>query len=200
MKRIILLVLLSFCVFLASASFAAVTGAEAPKGEEPLLITNAGQGPGGKMGRLLVARAEVVENLIYNAEPKPKDIAAGGYKTILVVIGSSAKGLGASGITVDQEIERVHALLAKAKELNIRIIAAHIEGKARRGNPGSADERSIDAVLPYASHIVVNKDGDLDKKFTRFAEEHDIPISYLDNAMDLNAFAKTMYARPSCPK
>ena len=43
---------------LGSFAFAAVTGAEAPKGEEPLLITNAGQGPGGKMGRLLVTRAE----------------------------------------------------------------------------------------------------------------------------------------------
>ncbi len=183
------------CLLFASVSFAAVTGAEAPKGEEPLLITNAGQGPGGKMGRLLVARADVVEQLTYNAEPKPEDIAGGGYKTILVVIGSSAKGLGASGITIDQEVDRLHAIMEKAKELNIQVVAAHIEGKARRGKPGSADERSIDAILPYAAHIVVNKEGDLDKKFTRFGEEHNIPVSYLDNAMDLNAFAKTMYAK-----
>ena len=109
------------CLLFASVSFAAVTGAEAPKGEEHLLITNAGQGPGGKMGRLLVARAEVVEQLTYNAEPKPEDIAAGGYKTILVVIGSSAKGLGASGITIDQEVDRLHAIMEKAKELIAQI-------------------------------------------------------------------------------
>ena len=114
------------------------------------------------------------------ADDRLEDIAAGGYKTILVVIGSSAKGLGASGITIDQEVDRLHAIMEKAKELNIQVIAAHIEGKARRGKPGSADERSIDAILPYAAHIVVNKDGDLDKKFTRFGEEHSIPVSYLD--------------------
>ena len=71
------------CLCLGSAAFAAVTGAEAPKGDEPLLITNAGQGPGGKMGRLLVTRAAVVKELTYNAEPKPDDLAAGGYKTML---------------------------------------------------------------------------------------------------------------------
>lgn len=184
-----------FVLTLGSFAFAAVTGAEAPKGEEPLLITNAGQGPGGKMGRLLVTRSEAVKDMTYNAEPKPEDLEKGGYKTMLVVIGSSAKGLGASGITIDQEIERLNAMMAKAKELKIQIIAAHIEGKARRGKPGSADERSIDAILPGADHVVVNKEGDEDGKFTKFAEEHKIPITYLDSAMDLNAFAKAMYGR-----
>lgn len=147
------------------------------------------------MGRLLVTRSEAVKDMTYNAEPKPEDLEKGGYKTMLVVIGSSAKGLGASGITIDQEIERLNAMMAKAKELKIQIIAAHIEGKARRGKPGSADERSIDAILPGADHIVVNKEGDEDGKFTKFAEEHKIPITYLDSAMDLNAFAKAMYGR-----
>ena len=137
MKKVYGLILLFLCF--GSAAFAAVTGAEAPKGEEPLLITNAGQGPGGKMGRLLVTRAAVVKELTYNAEPKPDDLAAGGYKTMLVVIGSSAKGLGASGITIDQEVDRLNAMMAKAKELKIQVIAAHIEGKARRGKPGSAE-------------------------------------------------------------
>ncbi len=192
-KMFSLFVVLHLC--LGSVAFAAVTGAEAPKGEEPLLITNAGQGPGGKMGRLLVTRAAVVKELTYNAEPKPDDLAAGGCKTMLVVIGSSAKGLGASGITIDQEIDRLNALMAKAKELKIQVIAAHIEGKARRGKPGSADERSIDAILPFASHIVVNREGDADGKFTEFGKQHNIPVSYLDNAMDLNEFAKKMYAK-----
>ena len=194
MKKILSLCFILSLLFVSSA-FAALSGAEAPKGEEPLLITNAGQGPGGKMGRLLVTRADVVKELTYNAEPKPEDLEKDGYKTILVVIGSSAKGLGASGITIDQEVDRLALLMEKAKEMGIPVIAAHIEGNARRGKPGSADERSIDVILPFASHIVVNKDGDQDKKFTFFAEKHSIPITYIDNAMDLNAFAKGMYSK-----
>lgn len=197
MKKISLSLLLTMllCLALAACSFAAVTGAEAPKGDLPLLVTNAGQGPGGKMGRLLIRRAKAVDDLTYNAEPKPEDLVAGGFKTMIVVIGSSAKGLGASGITIDQEIVRLDAMMAKAKELGIQVIAAHIEGKARRGKPGSADERSIDAIIPLADQIVVNTEGDTDGKFTNLAKEKNIPITYLDSAMDLGEFVKTMYAK-----
>ena len=197
MKKISLslLVIMLLCLALSACSFAAVTGAEAPKGSLPLLVTSAGQGPGGKMGRLLIRRAKAVDDLTYNAEPKPEDLVAGGFKTMIVVIGSSAKGLGASGITIDQEIVRLDAMMAKAKELGIQVIAAHIEGKARRGKPGSADERSIDAIIPLADQIVVNTEGDADGKFTNLAKEKNIPITYLDSAMDLGEFVKTMYAK-----
>jgi hypothetical protein len=147
------------------------------------------------MGRLLISRAGV-KNLTYNAEPQPEDLEAGGFKTMFVVIGSSAKGLGASGITIDQEIARLEKITAKAKDLGIQIVAAHIEGKARRGKSGSADERSIDAILPHASHIIVMKEGDdIDQKFTNFGKEHDIPVTYLDAALDLVEAAKAMYAQ-----
>lgn len=197
MKKFSLLtaVAAAFGVIMAAQAFGAVTGAPAPKGQEPLLITNAGQGPGGKMGRLLVMRTKAVAKMTYNAEPKPEDLASGGYKTMLVVIGSSAKGLGASGITIDQEVARLDTMMAKAKELGIQVIAAHIEGKARRGKPGSADERSIDAIAPLAQHIVVNKEGDEDGKFAKLAAEKKIPLTYLDSAMDLGEFVKAMYAK-----
>lgn len=191
----VLAILVVTSLAFASCSFGAVTGAEAPKGSTPLLVTNAGQGPGGKMGRLLIRRSKAVEDMTYNAEPKGEDLVSGGYKTMIVVIGSSAKGLGASGITIDQEIERLDSMMAKAKELGIQIIAAHIEGKARRGKPGSADERSIDAIIPLADQIVVNKEGDADSKFTNLAKEKNIPITYLDSAMDLGTFVKEMYTK-----
>lgn len=187
---------LVFCLATGSDADAAVSGAALPKGSEPLLITNAGQGPGSKMGRLLMARAGVVKQMVHEAEPLPADLEKGGFKTMVVVIGSSAKGLGASGITIDQEVERLDKLMEKAKTLKIQIIAAHIEGKARRGKPGSADERSIDAILPYASHIIVVKDGDdVDSKFTDFGKAKKVPVTYLDSALDLEAATKAMYAK-----
>ena len=190
-----LLVVTILALAVSSCAFGSVTGAPAPAGQKPMLLTNAGQGPGGKMGRLLIRRAKAIDDFTYHAEPKPEDLVAGGFKTMIVVIGSSAKGLGASGITIDQEIERLDAMMAKAKELGIQIIAAHIEGKARRGKPGSADERSIDAIIPLADQIVVNKEGDEDGKFTTLAKEKNIPITYLDSAMDLGIFVKSMYTK-----
>lgn len=195
-KFAIAMTALIFCLVTGGAANAAVSGAALPKASEPLLITNAGQGPGSKMARLLMVRANVVSEMAHEAEPQPADLVKGGFKTMVVVIGSSAKGLGASGITIDQEVERLDKLMEKAKALKIQVIAAHIEGKARRGKPGSADERAIDAILPYASHIIVVKDGDdVDHKFTDFGKSKNIPVTYLDAALDLEPATKAMYAK-----
>ena len=128
MKKFILLLIV--CAFLivgyTGSALATILGAEPPKAEEPLLITNAGQGPGGKMARLLVIRSKAVEDWTYNSEPWEKDLSEKPYKTLLVVIGSSAKGLGASGITIDDEVNRLTLMIKEAKRLNMQIIAIQI--------------------------------------------------------------------------
>jgi len=195
MKKLILFLLLS--VFLVTAyagsALALVSGAEPPKAGQPLLITNAGQGPGGKMARLLIIRSKAVEDWTYNAEPWEKDLNEKPYKTLLVVIGSSAKGLGASGITIDDEINRLNAMIAEAKKLGMQIIAAQIEGKARRDNAGGPNERSIDAIAPFADHIIVKTDANADGRFTKIAEEKQIPLTLIDETIDFIKVVEKMY-------
>jgi len=182
------------CVVFSVSSFAKITGNEPVKAGEPLLITNAGQGPGGKMARLLVIRSQVVEEWTYNAEPEPEDIEGKGYKTMLVVIGSSSKGLGASGITIDDEIERLNRMIEKAKELDIQIIAAQIEGKARRDREGGPNERSINAIAPHADYLIVKEDADFDGKFTKIAEENKVPMTVIEDTIELTEVIKAMYS------
>ncbi len=174
---------------------AAISGAPPVKGQTPLLITNAGQGPGAKMSNLLVRRSGAVSDFDYSAEPKPADLKAKPYKTMFVVIGSTAKGLGASGITIDQEIERLTAVMAEAKTLKIQIVAILLEGKARRGKPGGADERCIDAIAPLASYLVVKKDGNEDGRFDVIAKKSGAPLTIIDDAMDFGEVVKLMYAK-----
>ena len=192
-----LLIFLFLCLLIISwysvSVLALLSGAEPPKAYQPLLITNAGQGPGGKMARLLVVRSKAVEEWTYNAEPWEKDLSEKPYKTLLVVIGSSAKGLGASGITIDDEIARLEIMIKEAKRLNMQIIAAHIEGTARRDNAGGPNERSIDAIAPFADYIIVQKDGNADGKFTKIAEENNIPLTIIDNTLDLIQVIEKMY-------
>lgn len=173
----------------------AVSGAAPVKGQVPLLITNAGQGPGAKMARLLVQRTGVVTDFDYNAEPKPADLKTKPYKTLMVVLGSTAKGLGASGITVDEEIERLNAMIAEAKKLKIQIVAVLLEGKARRGKPGGADERCIDAIAPFANSLVIKKDGNEDGRFDVIAKKTGAPLTLIDDAMDLGDVVKAMYGK-----
>jgi len=178
-----------------SPARAAVTGAAPVKGQQPLLITNAGQGPGAKMVRLLVQRTGVVADFDYNAEPQPADLKAKPFKTLMVVLGSTAKGLGASGITIDQEIERLNAMIAEAKKLKLQIVCVLLEGKTRRGKPGGADERCIDAVAPFANYLVVKKDGNEDGRFDAISKKTGAPLTFIDDAMDFGEVVKAMYAK-----
>jgi hypothetical protein len=183
-------------VLAASAGIpAAVSGAKPPKGSLPLLITNAGQGPGAKMSRLLVQRTGVVTDFDYNAEPKVADLQKKSYRTMFVVLGSTAKGLGASGITIDEEIARLNAMVAEAKKQKIQVVAILLEGKARRGKPGGADERSIDAIAPFAQYLVVKKDGNEDGRFDAIARKTGAPLTLIDDAMDFGDVVKQMYAK-----
>jgi len=179
----------------AASAEAAVSGAAPVKGQLPLLITNAGQGPGAKMSRLLVQRTGVVTDFDYNAEPQPADLKTKPYKTLMVVLGSTAKGLGASGITIDQEIDRLNAMIAEARKLKIQIVAVLLEGKTRRGKPGGADERCIDAIAPFANYLVVKKDGNEDGRFDAIAKKTGAPLTFIDDAVDFSEVVKAMYGK-----
>jgi hypothetical protein len=174
---------------------AAVSGAAPVKGRQPLLITNAGQGPGAKMSRLLVQRTGAVADFDYLAEPQPADLKAKPYKTLMVVLGSTAKGLGASGITIDQEIDRLNAMIAEAKKLKLQIVGVLLEGKTRRGKPGGADERCIDAIALFAHYLIVKKDGNEDGRFDAISKKTGAPLTVIDDAIDFAEIVKKMYAK-----
>ncbi len=173
----------------------AVSGAKPVKGQAPLLITNAGQGPGAKMARLLVQRSGAMTDFDYNAEPREADLRKRPYKTLMVVLGSTAKGLGASGVTIDQEIERLTAMMAEARTLKIQVVVVLLEGKARRGKPGGADERCIDLVAPLAHYLVVKKDGNEDGRFDAIAKKTGAPLTIIDDAVDFGDVVKGMYGK-----
>jgi hypothetical protein len=193
-RSCLLLVIMALSVSVAAVQ-AAVSGAKPVRGSLPLLITNAGQGPGAKMSRLLVQRTGVITDFEYNAEPKVADLQKKSYKTMFVVLGSTAKGLGASGITIDEEIVRLNAIMAEAKKQKIQVVAVLLEGKARRGKPGGADERCIDAIAPFAQYLVVKKDGNEDGRFDAIAKKTGAPLTLIDDAMDFSEVVKQMYAK-----
>lgn len=199
MKKLLLLIVITTCliVSLSHGILAKISGAEVQPMAVPMLITNAGQGPGGKMGRLLVSQSKTItlnQDFWYNAEPDVEDLRERPYQTLMVVIGSSAKGLGASGITIDQEITRLERMIGETKRLGLYLIAVHLEGGARRGKPGSADERSIDAIAPFADYLIVAKESDQDGRFTKIASDKQIPLTFIDSAIDFMQVAKIMFA------
>ncbi|HPB86901.1 MAG TPA: DUF6305 family protein [Thermotogota bacterium] len=107
------------------------------------------------------------------------------FKTFLIAIGASLKGMGASGLSVDDEVNRIKALIAYAEEKGIKILGMAIGGEIRRGLPGSLNEIMIDIVAEHCDVIVVTSDSNLDKRFTNIAKEKNIEFVEVESAFDL---------------
>jgi hypothetical protein len=107
------------------------------------------------------------------------------YKTILIAIGASLKGMGASGLSVDSEVSRIKALIEYAKSKGIKVLGMAIGGDIRRGLPGSPNEVMIDIVAPFCDMIVVTSDTNMDKRFTQIAKDNNIEFIEVESAFDL---------------
>ena len=192
---IVALIILSSIPFLGVAE---ISGDEPLVFETPFMITNAGQGPGGKMGRLLIKQAKALEldkDFFYVDVPYEEDVTEKPYSCIVIVIGSTDKGLGATGITIDEEIDRVNRVISAAKEAEVPVVAVLLEKDKRSDIPTNANERCIDAVCPGSAMMIVIKDGNQDGRFDKLKEEYDIPLVLIDSAMDFGELSKTMFIK-----
>ena len=199
MKKILSFVLM-MCVLMTIPmfAFAAVSGDEPLTIGTPFMITNAGQGPGGKMGRLLVSRAGTLtedEDLYYVDVPYAADVDARDYSAIVIVIGSTDKGLGATGITIDQEIARVDEVVARANEKGVPVIAVMLEKDKRSDVKTNSNERCIDAVCPHASWMIVTADVNTDGRYDAFKAENGTPLTILDSSMDFISLVQQAFVK-----
>ena len=115
------------------------------------------------------------------------------YKTVIIAIGASLKGMGASGLTVDTEEARVKKLVDYCKANKIYLVAVHAGGTATRGPAGSDNERMIDAVAPFADYIVVTKDSNKDGRFSKIVEKTKVPFVQVDYALGLVDVVKKLF-------
>jgi len=199
MKKILSFVLM-MCVLMTIPmfAFAAVSGDEPLTIGTPFMITNAGQGPGGKMGRLLVSRAGTLtedEDFYYVDVPYAADVDARDYSAIVIVIGSTDKGLGATGITIDQEIARVDEVVARANEKGVPVIAVMLEKDKRSDVKTNSNERCIDAVCPHAAWMIVTADVNTDGRYDAFKAENGTPLTILDSSMDFISLVQQAFVK-----
>ena len=165
-----------------------------PELKIPLVITTCGQSPGGLNVFVLSKRIKLpcekidilkAEDL---KEKKEKGIPC---NTLMIIAGSSLKGLGAAGVKIETEVARIEDLIHEAKAQGIFIIGAHIEGMARRVD--QADDESIKAVIPKSDLIIVRADGNEDGYFTELAEEHKIPLIIIQDTLEITELLKKLF-------
>ena len=139
---------------------------------QPVFVTSFGQSTDAAMLDTVMKRIGV--DYVYNATANAD--AVKGYKTVVIAVGASTKGLGAAGISEAEETERAKAIMQAIAETGAQVICCHIGGSARRG---TLSDVFADMVMEKASYIVLKEDANFDYKFTKYAEEHNLPISLI---------------------
>jgi hypothetical protein len=205
-KNYSILLLLTITFLLAGGSIqAAVPAGDLPKLEDPVLISSCGQSPGAMMLKVVMMRVWPgvkptpfeIKELASSDDLKTKKETGTPYKTLIIVMGASLKGMGAAGISMENELDRTAKLIAEAKNQGMIIIGAHIEGMKRRSQGASAgdttDEQSIDAVAPNSGLLVIHKGGNADNRFTVISKEKNIPLIQVEKTIDLVGEFKKLF-------
>lgn len=177
MRKHLFVLLTVFTVVTAPFSFPDGTKEDTPRFEQPLLITSAGQSADVQIAGVLAKRAGLTSTLSKAASEK--DLT--NMKTLVLVIGVSMKGLGAAGLDLSQETERVKGLVDAARGQNMPLLCLHLGGEARRG---ALTDQMITAFLPFARMAIVVKSGNADGLFSRICEENNIPLLEVERTAD----------------
>jgi hypothetical protein len=169
------------------ASGAPCAAQTAFKANQPAMITSCGQSPDTFVVKVLCDRMKITVSY----DPLIKAESLKDIKTLMIVIGGSAKGLGEAGIDDSMELERVRGVLTKAKDGKIPVVGIHIGGEARRG-PLSV--KFVELVSPRADYLIVAEDGNKDGYFTKLSKEKKIPLTTIKETLDLGDVLKRMFA------
>ncbi len=191
---------------------------DTPKAKLPVLTTSAGQSPDVTTLNIIMEEAGIKYD--YCDAPGADVVKAGvglggkeskegfhieihsdlakfpkgtAYQTVVIAIGASLKGMGASGLTVGDEVNRLKKIIELCKAQKTFIIAIHVGGASKRGAAGSDNEKMIDAVAPFANYIVAVTDSNKDGRFTNIAKKHNIPYSEIKYALGLVDIFKKVF-------
>ncbi|ADO76617.1 DUF6305 family protein [Halanaerobium praevalens] len=153
-----------------------VGAAAMPVFEEPVVVTTCGQSPGALMVKMIAQQVGI------KAEQKDLLTAEGlkgnNYKTLIVTMGTSGKGMGAAGTNMKQEAKRIDNLIETAKENGLQVLGAHIEGMSRRADEN--DAQSIEIVMPQSDALIIKDSSNQDDFFSKKSEELNIPAIFFD--------------------
>lgn len=179
------------CVLCVAMALAIVGLADEPERMEPpfgqpVVVTSVGQSAGALMASVLATQAGVES--VYDQRAAVELLE--GAKSLILVLGSSAKGLGEAGISLRAEEEWAQRLVDKARESGMAIIVMHIEGSSRRG---VMSDQLIEAFIPQADYMLITEAGDEDGFLTTLAEEHGVPLVVVSARLDLVPFLTELF-------
>jgi len=172
---------------LVAAAIAPKSAIAGPPYARPALIASVGQS-----SDIVVVKALLNTQLRmdFTVKPvaQPADLA--GMKALVLVVGASAKGLGAAGLDMNKEVARARALMAAAREQRIPMVVMHTGGESRRGKTSND---LIDLVVPEADYVVVVASGNKDKVFNALASKSKATVVEVEKLAGVGDAVKTAF-------
>lgn len=92
---------------------------------------------------------------------------------VVMVVGSSIKGLQSAGITNDMEIKRAQEIFNIKQSHNLTILAFHLGGVARRG---STSDGIIFEIMSKTDFNIAYLQGNYDRYLSNISKEANIPF------------------------
>ena len=184
MKKLVLLMLLTLVTGLALGGTVQAAGLSEPIFEGPVLITSVGQSADGQLVKVLADRV----GISYSYDSLAPASAVGDFKTMILVVGGSSKGLGAAGINQEQEESRARELISAAGASGCKILFMHVGGEARRGD---LTDRFVTITAPAAQYMIVVADGNNDGFIT--GAGNGVPADLADSVGDAGRFLRAAF-------
>ena len=156
--------------------------------KDPVLITSAGQSADVLMVKILSKKVGI--HYIFEKTATVEFLDS--VKSIIIVMGGSSKGLGAASIDKENELERVQALMEKAKEKKLPVIGIHVGGKSRRGELSDYFNKPV---AENADHLIVVKEGDHDSFFSQMGKERKIEVQLPEKINDIQGILAEIYGK-----
>ncbi len=160
-----------------------------PTFSSPALLTSAGQGADAAIVKLAL-------NTQYQLGVEYKPVAGGadlaGKKTLILVVGTTPEALAAAGVELADELARVKALLAAAREAGVGIVAIHSGGLARRDK---ASIQLVELTVPLADYVIVVAAGNADRLFQKLAAPRGTPVVQVDRVTGVGGAVSAVYKR-----
>ena len=176
------------CVILGLVTAASnVSAQDKRKASPPVLVTSIGQSLDGFQVQLAVRRAGIA----FQYDPRAEADKLAEVKTVFLAVGASLKGFGDAGITIKDELARTGKLLDAAKSSGTTIVVLHMGGEERRD---VLSNQLIELTAPRAHQLIIREDSDADGMFAGIAKAGNIPLTVIDNVINLRKPLQEMFA------
>jgi len=176
------------CVVLGLVTAASsISAQDKRKASPPVLVTSIGQSLDAFQVQLAVRRAGIA----FQYDPRAGADKLAEVKTVFLAVGASLKGFGDAGITIKDELARTGKLLDAAKSNGTTIVVLHMGGEERRD---VLSNQLIELTAPRAHQLIIREDSDADGMFAGIAKTGNIPLTVIDNVINLRKPLQEMFA------